>query len=75
MIESGAEEISSASNDLSRRTEQQTASLEETAAALTEITETVKRSAEGAKLAHDVVSNAKVDADKSAVVMGRRSMR
>ena len=64
-------EISSASDDLSRRTEQQAASLEETAATLTEITETVKRSAEGAKLARDVVSNAKVDADKSAVVMGQ----
>ena len=71
VIELGVQEISSASDDLSRRTEQQAASLEETAATLTEITETVNRSAEGAKLARDVVSNAKVDADKSAEVMGQ----
>ena len=71
IIELGVREISSASDDLSRRTEQRAASLEETAATLTEITETVKRSAEGAKLARDVVSSAKVDADKSAIVMGQ----
>jgi methyl-accepting chemotaxis protein len=68
-IRSGAGEISSAADDLSRRTEQQASSLEETAAALEEITVTVKKTAEGARHARDVVSTAKVDADKSGDVV------
>jgi len=44
-IHGGAKEIPTASDDLSRRTEQQAASLEETAAALDEITATVRKSA------------------------------
>ena len=68
-IQSGANEISTASDDLSRRTEQQAASLEETAAALDEITATVKKSADGAKHAREVVSSADQDAKKGAVVV------
>jgi methyl-accepting chemotaxis protein len=68
-IQSGTQEISTASDDLSRRTEQQAASLEETAAALDQITATVKKSAEGAKHARDVVTSADRDAKKSAVVV------
>jgi methyl-accepting chemotaxis protein len=68
-IRSGTGEISSAADDLSRRTEQQASSLEETAAALEQITATVKKTAEGAKHARDVVSTAKVDADKSGDVV------
>src|ERR1700678_930793 len=68
-VRSGIEEISTASNDLSRRTEQQAASLEQTAAALDEITATVKRSAEGAQHARQVVSGADEDAKQSAVVV------
>ncbi len=68
-IRSGAGEISQASDDLSRRTEQQAASLEQTAAALDEITSTVRKTAEGANLAHQVVSNAKGDAELSGTVM------
>jgi methyl-accepting chemotaxis protein len=68
-IRSGAGEISAASDDLSQRTEQQASSLEETAAALEEITATVKKTAEGAKHARDVVSTAKADAEKSANVV------
>jgi len=68
-IRSGAGEISTAADDLSRRTEQQASSLEETAAALEQITVTVKKTAEGAKHARDVVSTAKVDADKSGEVV------
>src|SRR6202034_1647326 len=67
-IQAGTHEISTASDDLSRRTEQQAASLEETAAALDEITATVKKSAEGAKHAREVVASADQDAKKSAVV-------
>ena len=68
-IQSGTREISTASDDLSRRTEQQAASLEETAAALDEITATVKKSAEGANHARDVVAAAEGDAKKSAIVV------
>jgi methyl-accepting chemotaxis protein len=68
-IRAGAGEISTASDDLSQRTEQQASSLEETAAALEEITATVKKTAEGAKHARDVVSIAKADADKSSDVV------
>ena len=68
-IQSGAREVSSASDDLSRRTEQQAASLEETAAALDEITATVKKSAEGASHAREVVAAADEDAKKSALVV------
>jgi methyl-accepting chemotaxis protein len=68
-IQSGTREISTASDDLSRRTEQQAASLEETAAALDEITATVKKSAEGATHAREVVATADEDAKRSAVVV------
>ena len=56
-IGSGTREISSSADDLSQRTEQQAASLEETAAALDEITATVKKAAEGAAHARDVVAS------------------
>ncbi len=68
-VRSGAEEITQASDDLSRRTEQQAASLEETAAALDEITATVRKTAEGAKEARQVVATAKTDAARSGEVV------
>ncbi len=70
-IRSGAAEISTAADDLSRRTEQQAASLEQTAAALDEITATVKKTAQGATHAREVVSAAKADAEHSGTVVGR----
>jgi methyl-accepting chemotaxis protein len=68
-IRAGADEISTAADDLSQRTEQQASSLEETSAALEEITATVKKTSEGAKHARDIVSTARVDADKSGEVV------
>jgi methyl-accepting chemotaxis protein len=68
-IRNGTQEISTASDDLARRTEQQAASLEETAAALDEITATVKKAAEGAGHAREVVAAADGDAKKSAAVV------
>src|SRR6202007_3390838 len=68
-VRSGAEEITQASDDLSRRTEQQAASLEETAAALDEITATVRRTAEVANEARDLVSTSKTDAERSGDVV------
>jgi methyl-accepting chemotaxis protein len=68
-MSSSANEVSLAANDLARRTEQQAASLEETAAALDEITATVRRTAEGARRADQVVTGAREHAEKSGVVV------
>ena len=67
-IRSGTQEISTAADDLSRRTEQQAASLEETAAALDEITTTVRKTADGATHARELVATAKSDAEKGGGV-------
>ena len=61
-IDSGAGEISQASDDLSRRTEQQ-------AAALDEITVTVRKTAEGATQAATVTSGARQSAEASGAVV------
>jgi len=68
-VRAGAEEITQASDDLARRTEQQAASLEQTAAALDEITATVRKTAEGAKEARNVVVATKSDAERSGEVV------
>ena len=68
-MQSGAQEITSAADDLSRRTEQQAASLEQTAAALDEITAAIGKTAEGAKHVRDVVATAKLDTEKSSLVV------
>lgn len=68
-ISSATSEIASASDDLSRRTEQQAASLEETSAALREITTTVKKTADGAGEAHQLVSSARTEAEKGGAVV------
>jgi methyl-accepting chemotaxis protein len=68
-IRAGAGEIASAADDLSQRTEQQAASLEQTAAALDQITATVRKTADGADHARDVVGKAKADAERGGVVV------
>ena len=68
-IRSGSGEISHAADDLSRRTEQQAASLEETAAALDQITATVTRTASGAEQASRTVQAAKTDAETSGRIV------
>ena len=68
-IRFATDEISTAADDQSRRTAQQAASLEETAAALDEITATVKKTADGAGHAREVVTSAKSDAEKSDEVV------
>ena len=70
-IRSGTGEISTAADDLSRRTEQQAASLEETVAALDAITATVRRTSRGAVQARDVVGAAKAGAERSGAVVRR----
>jgi methyl-accepting chemotaxis protein len=68
-MRSATQEISHSADDFSRRTEQQAASLEETAAALDEITTTVRQTAEGAGEARDVVSTTETDAAHSGQVV------
>ncbi len=68
-IRTGSEQVSTAADELSHRNEQQASSLEETAAALEEITTTVRRSAEGAAHAREVVAAADKDAKTSSLVV------
>jgi methyl-accepting chemotaxis protein len=67
-IRTGSKEVAVATDELARRTEKQAASLEETAAALGSITETVRKTAEGAIHARQVVTTAKGDAEASGVI-------
>jgi methyl-accepting chemotaxis protein len=68
-VHSTAAEVTSASDNLSQRTEQQAATLEQTAAALDQITATVRKTAEGAGEARQLVANAKQDAESSTKVV------
>ena len=68
-IRTGMLQISSAVDDLSQRTSQQASSLEETAAALEEITTTVRNSTQAALHGREVVASAKDDAEKNGVVV------
>lgn len=70
-IQSGLFEISSASNDLARRTEQQAASLEETVAALGEVASGINSTADGAGHAQKTVALAKTNAESGGVVVER----
>jgi methyl-accepting chemotaxis protein len=65
----GIGEIAQASDDLSRRTEHQAATLEQTAAALDGITRTVSTTADGARHVHGVVDRTRADAEQSGAVM------
>ena len=65
----GASDIRQASDDLSQRTEQQAASLEESAAAMAEITTTVRKTAEQAGLARQMVGQAKDEVQHSGRIM------
>ncbi len=66
---SGTKEISLAADDLSRRTEQQAASLEETAASLAEITTIVNKTANESAHARDDAATAKSAAEASRKVV------
>jgi len=68
-IRHGSDEISQASDDLSRRTEQQAASLEETAAAMDQLTASVRRAADGADQAAQLVATAREEAQHSGQIM------
>ncbi|KQT64059.1 MULTISPECIES: methyl-accepting chemotaxis protein [unclassified Aureimonas] len=67
----GLGEISTASDDLSQRTEQQAASLEETVAALSEVTRGIHRTAEGAGQAQRSAATAQKNAERGGEIVGR----
>ncbi len=64
-------EISSASDDLARRTEQQAASLAEATSAMRDVTTIVEQTADGADHVHRVVAEAKSEADQSGAIVHR----
>ncbi|WP_232281889.1 CHASE3 domain-containing protein [Roseobacter sp. SK209-2-6] len=68
-IRNGAVEISQASDDLSHRTESQAATLEQTAAALDELTASVKSAAEGARRVENTMEDARREAESSDQVV------
>ncbi|MEY8097002.1 methyl-accepting chemotaxis protein [Falsihalocynthiibacter sp. S25ZX9] len=69
MIRGETNEISKAADDLSRRTETQAATLEQTAAALDEMTSSVSSAAEGAGIARKMVIEARDNAEASGEVV------
>ena len=71
IINGGAGEMRIASGDLSKRTEQQAASLEETSSALEEITVAVKNSTERALEASYMVDEAKKGTGQSSAVVSQ----
>lgn len=70
-IRAGLQEISIASNDLAKRTEQQAASLEETVAALGQVTSAVNDSASGATLAQGVAAQAQEKAKRGGDIVAQ----
>nr|WP_246728832.1 methyl-accepting chemotaxis protein [Methylosinus sp. RM1] len=69
LLGAGMQETVAAADDLSRRTESQAANLEETAAALAQITETVTRTAEDAGNARQIVSDMSTEAQASGGIV------
>lgn len=70
-VKSAAGEISSGNSNLSQRTEQQAASLEETSSAMEEITATVQQNAENSIQANTLARGARETAENGGSVVGR----
>ncbi|KQW26381.1 hypothetical protein ASE36_20580 [Rhizobium sp. Root274] len=70
-IAAGSSQIRSAAGDLSKRTEQQAASVEETAASLEEITTTVADSSRRAEEASKLVGDTRRSAEQSGEIVSR----
>ncbi|MDY8109843.1 methyl-accepting chemotaxis protein [Fulvimarina sp. 2208YS6-2-32] len=68
-IRDGLGEITTASNDLAKRTEQQAASLEQTVAALGQVTNAVNETADGAGNAQKVADTARQKAEKGGDIV------
>jgi methyl-accepting chemotaxis protein len=70
-IATGTAEIVSGNTDLCQRTERQAASVQQTASSMSEITDTVKNSADSARQAHVLAANASQAASQGGEVIGR----
>jgi len=70
VIQNGAREIASGNNDLSQRTENQAASLQETTTSIKELTSAVQTNAENAKKANQLAISATDVASKGSTVIG-----
>ena len=70
-VKSAAGEISNGNTNLSQRTEQQAASLEETSSAMEEITATVQQNAENSIQANTLARGARETAENGGSVVGR----
>ncbi|MCE7029691.1 methyl-accepting chemotaxis protein [Jiella avicenniae] len=70
-IRDGLAEITTASNDLAKRTEQQAASLEETVAALGDVSSTVNQTAEAASHAQVVAASARDKAERGGAIVAK----
>ncbi|GGE07296.1 methyl-accepting chemotaxis protein [Aureimonas endophytica] len=70
-IRTGLGEITVAAGDLSQRTEQQAASLEQTVAALGDVTQGIDATAAGAGQAREAASLAQTRAEKGGAIVGR----
>ncbi|WP_165916592.1 methyl-accepting chemotaxis protein [Caulobacter sp. BK020] len=68
-IRAGSDELTSAADDLARRSEQQAASLERTSSALEDITQRVKQTAAGSRKASTAVEAARGEAQGSGEVV------
>jgi methyl-accepting chemotaxis protein len=71
MINTAAEEIATGNMDLSNRTEQQAASLEETASSMEQLTSTVQQNAENARQANQLVVSAASHANEGGQVVSQ----
>ncbi len=69
-LQSGASEISRGNVDLSKRTENQAASLEETSSSMEQMTSTVKNNADNAAQANQLASAAREQAERGGKVVG-----
>ena len=65
----GTQQITAASDDLSRRTEQQASSLEESTAAMHEFATAVNNTADSSTKTQDIITSAKVDAVSSIEIV------
>lgn len=68
-IQRGSDKMTKSADELSQRTENQAATLEQTAAALDELTVSVKSAATGAREVEKIVADAQTDADESEPVV------
>lgn len=68
-ISTTANEMMSATDDLSRRSEQQAAAIEETSAVITQIMEAIQVSAERAASARQMVADAKLSTERSGEIV------